>query len=73
MAAVSKLDIPGAIADSAYALHHLGDLPEVAGRQVGVLGFCLGGTLAYHVAAVAQPATAVCLLRLGHRRALECG
>lgn len=59
MAAVSKLDIPGAIADSAYALHHLGDLPEVAGHEVGVLGFCLGGTLAYHVAAVAQPATAV--------------
>jgi carboxymethylenebutenolidase len=59
MAAASKLDFPGAIADAAYALHHLSELPEVAGHEVGVLGFCLGGTLAYHVAAVAQPTTAV--------------
>jgi carboxymethylenebutenolidase len=58
-AAVSKLDIPGAIADATYALHHLGDVPEVAGHGTGVIGFCLGGTIAYHVAAVAEPKTAV--------------
>ena len=36
MAAVSTLDIPGAIADASYALHHLGGVPETAGRGVGV-------------------------------------
>jgi carboxymethylenebutenolidase len=70
MEAVGQLDFPGAIADASYALHHLGDLAETAGQPVGVLGFCLGGTLAYHVAAAAQPATAVCYYGSGIPEAL---
>ena len=71
MAKVGQLDLPGAIADSGVALHHLAALPEVAGHAVGALGFCLGGTLAYHLAAVAQPATAVCYYGSGIADALS--
>jgi carboxymethylenebutenolidase len=71
MAKSGELDVPGAIADSAIALDHLAGLPEVAGRAVGVLGFCLGGTLAYHLAAVARPATAVCYYGSGIADALS--
>jgi carboxymethylenebutenolidase len=35
-------------------------MPEVGGRSVGVLGFCLGGSLAYFTAVGADPAAAVC-------------
>ena len=70
MAAVAQLDVPGAIADSGVALDHLRALPETAGRPVGVLGFCLGGTIAYHLAAVAEPATAVCYYGSGIAEAL---
>jgi carboxymethylenebutenolidase len=57
-AAVGELDVPGAIADSMVALEHLRALPETGGAA-GVLGFCLGGTLAFAVAQDADPATAV--------------
>lgn len=57
-AEVAKLDVPTAIADAVAALGVLGDLPEVAGRP-GVLGFCLGGTLAWGVAAAGDPSCAV--------------
>lgn len=53
-----ELDTAGAIEDAVVALKHLRGLPEVKG-PVGVLGFCLGGTLAYAVAQEADPATAV--------------
>ena len=43
----------------------------MAGHAVGALGFCLGGTLAYHLAAVAQPATAVCYYGSGIADALS--
>jgi carboxymethylenebutenolidase len=55
---VAKLDVPQAIDDSVAALGALADLPEVAGRP-GVLGFCLGGTLAWGVAAAGDPSCAV--------------
>jgi carboxymethylenebutenolidase len=58
-AAVRELDIGGAIEDAAVALAHLRTLPEVTG-DAGVLGFCLGGTLAFGVAQAADPAVAVC-------------
>ncbi|MGI8715916.1 MAG: dienelactone hydrolase family protein [Solirubrobacteraceae bacterium] len=58
MAAAQELDMGGAIADSITALDHLRGLPEVDG-PAGVLGFCLGGTLAFGVAGGADPATAV--------------
>jgi carboxymethylenebutenolidase len=58
MAAVQQLDVPGAIADAIVALEHLRGLPETGGAA-GVLGFCLGGMLAFGVAKGADPATAV--------------
>ncbi len=57
-AAVSALDIPGAIEDAIAALGTLRTLPEVTGGA-GVLGFCLGGTLAFGVAIGADPETLV--------------
>ena len=50
--------LPTGIADCVAALHRLEELPEVRGGA-GVMGFCLGGLLAYHVAALAHPAAAV--------------
>lgn len=58
-AAVSQLDFPGAIADTLVALEHLRGLPEVDG-DAGLLGFCLGGSLAYFAAVQGDPAVAVC-------------
>jgi carboxymethylenebutenolidase len=55
-----RLDPQGAVEDSLAALAALGERPEVGGRAVGVLGFCLGGTLAYEVAVAGDPALAVC-------------
>jgi carboxymethylenebutenolidase len=57
-AAVGELGLPGAVADSVVALEHLRGMPETTG-EAGVLGFCLGGTLAFAVAQSADPATAV--------------
>ena len=45
-----RFDFPQGVADCVGALHALGDLPEVHGG-VGVVGFCLGGTMAYLAAA----------------------
>jgi carboxymethylenebutenolidase len=58
MAAAGKLDHEGAVEDSIVALEHLRGLPEVTG-PVGVLGFCLGGSLAFAVAVNADPAAAI--------------
>jgi carboxymethylenebutenolidase len=54
METVSKLDFPRAIGDCIAAYNRLGGLPEVAGGA-GVMGFCLGGTLAWAVAARTDP------------------
>jgi carboxymethylenebutenolidase len=53
-AAAGELDAPGAIEDAIVALGALRALPEVRGGT-GVLGFCLGGTLAFGVAVGAHP------------------
>jgi carboxymethylenebutenolidase len=53
-----KFDFPQGVADCVAALHALEELPEVDGG-VGVVGFCLGGTLGYLTAAVASPACCV--------------
>lgn len=58
LAKVQELDPRLAVADCTAALGHLGGLAEVAGRP-GVLGFCLGGTLAWGVAAAGDPACCV--------------
>jgi carboxymethylenebutenolidase len=71
MAAVQRLDQAGAIEDSVTALRALRELPEVGGRPVGVLGFCLGGRLAYEVAAASDPALAVCYYGSGIADSLD--
>lgn len=68
---VQRLDQAGAVEDSVLALDTLRELPSVGGRPVGVLGFCLGGTLAYEVAIAADPAAAVCYYGSGIPDALE--
>jgi carboxymethylenebutenolidase len=70
-AAMGRLDLPGAVEDAAVALAYLRGLPEVGGASAGVLGFCLGGTLAYGVAAAADPAVAVCYYGSGIAEALD--
>lgn len=76
--AVRRLDQQGAVEDSVAALEALRERTEVGGRPVGVLGFCLGGGLAYEVAAVADPAAAVCYYgssipdRLDQADRIEC-
>jgi len=55
---VSRFDFPQGVADCVAALERLRSLPEVSGGT-GVMGFCLGGTLAWFVAAAADPDVAV--------------
>lgn len=45
-----RFDVEKGVADSAAALAHLRSLPEVHGGT-GVIGFCLGGSIAYFLAA----------------------
>ena len=59
MQAMSDFDPAGAVQDSIIALEYLRGLEEVDG-PVGVVGFCLGGSLAFGVAAESDPAVAVC-------------
>jgi carboxymethylenebutenolidase len=47
---VSRFDVERGVDDAAAALGHLAALPEVEGG-VAVVGFCLGGSIAYFVAA----------------------
>ena len=51
---VMQLDGEKAVADSLATLAHLRQLPEVTG-PVGVLGFCLGGTVAVGCALAGDP------------------
>ncbi len=55
---VQQLDFPQAVADCAAALDRLAQLSGST-RQPAVLGFCLGGTLAWAVAANGQPSCCV--------------
>jgi carboxymethylenebutenolidase len=57
---VQQLDVPLAVSDSIDALRALRELPEVTDGKAGVLGFCLGGTLAFGVAIDGDPDVAVC-------------
>lgn len=59
MAMMPRFDFALGIADCSAALDRLLALPEVDGRAA-VLGFCLGGGLAFGVAAANEPAAAVC-------------
>ncbi|RJL30407.1 dienelactone hydrolase family protein [Bailinhaonella thermotolerans] len=60
----ARFDFAQGVADSITALRHLTALPEVTGKT-GVLGFCLGGTVAYGVAAEAEPDALVSLYGSG--------
>jgi len=51
LALVQQVDWPAAVADVGTAVQHLRGMLEVAGG-VGLVGFCFGGGLAFHVAAV---------------------
>ena len=57
MGQVANLDPAKAVADCVAALDHLSGLDEVS--RAGVIGFCLGGTLAFGVAQAADPAVCV--------------
>jgi len=47
------------VTDLGAALDHLRSLPEVAGQKVAVMGYCLGGFLAYTLACHFDPDAAV--------------
>jgi carboxymethylenebutenolidase len=68
---VSSLDRDQAIADLGAALDVIGSDPGVDGTPA-VLGFCLGGTLAFGVAARFEPAACVCYYGSGVRSMLDC-
>jgi carboxymethylenebutenolidase len=72
-ATVQKLDNELAVRDSIDALKTLRGLPEVSDGRAGVLGFCLGGTLAFQVAAQDDPDVAVCYYGSGIAGMLEAG
>jgi carboxymethylenebutenolidase len=69
--AAGELDQDLAVEDAVAALAHLRDLPEVTEGRAGVLGFCLGGTLAWRVAAHSDPDVAVCYYGSGIPDALD--
>jgi carboxymethylenebutenolidase len=51
---LQRLDQRQAVDDAAAALDYLRTLPETGGKA-GVVGFCMGGRLAYELAAAAEP------------------
>jgi carboxymethylenebutenolidase len=55
---VQQLDFPQAVSDCSTALNHLASVSG-GDRQPAVMGFCLGGTLAWGVAAAAEPSVCV--------------
>jgi carboxymethylenebutenolidase len=57
-AKVQQLDFPAAVGDCIAALGHLAAQPGIDAAPA-VMGFCLGGTLAWAVAANAEPSVCV--------------
>jgi carboxymethylenebutenolidase len=66
----SRLDAAQAADDCAAALDYLRAMPEVGGRA-GVMGFCLGGRLAYEVGVRANPDVVVSYYGAGIADRLE--
>jgi carboxymethylenebutenolidase len=54
----AQFDVAQGVADAAAAFDRLAELPEVEGG-LGVIGFCLGGTIAFFLAARAELAAVV--------------
>jgi carboxymethylenebutenolidase len=71
MAAAHRLDHAAAVGDAVDALEVLRAMPEVLERRAGVLGFCLGGTLAYMAAVEGDPDVAVAYYGSGIPAALD--
>jgi carboxymethylenebutenolidase len=65
-----RFDAQQGVADSVAALGHLKELPEVEGG-IGVIGFCLGGTVAYFVAGQTEVAALVSYYGSGVQDSLE--
>jgi carboxymethylenebutenolidase len=71
MQAAQQLDFAAAVGDAIAAVALLRSMPEVDGERVGVIGFCLGGTLAYQVAVHGTPDVAVVYYGSGIPGALD--
>lgn len=56
----SALTNGGIESDIDAALAHLGDLPQADSGRVGIIGFCVGGFMAFLAACRTDAATAVC-------------
>jgi len=69
MAAVGRLDRDRAVEDGVHAVAYLRGMSEA--RDAGVFGYCLGGMLAYLVAAADAPAVAVCYYPSGSNTRLD--
>jgi carboxymethylenebutenolidase len=67
----SEVDQETRIGDLLAALAHLKALPEVNGHRTAVLGYCLGGNLAYGVAAAGDPDACVSYYGSGIASQLE--
>jgi carboxymethylenebutenolidase len=65
-----RFDVEQGVADSVAALGHLRRLLEVEGG-IGVIGFCLGGTVAYFVAGQTEVAALVSYYGSGVQDSLE--
>ena len=65
-----RLDEAQAVDDIAAALEHARGLPEAGGRA-GVLGFCMGGRLAYKVGVASNPDVVVSYYGSGIANQLE--
>ena len=70
MAMAQGYDWSHVAADLGAAFDHLATMAETVGR-VGVMGFCFGGTLAFHAAADLRPACAVSYYGSGVAAALD--
>jgi len=66
----TRFDAERGLADALAALRHLSALPEAAGG-LGVVGFCFGGTVAYQLAARADPTATVSFYGSGVPDALD--
>src|SRR5579859_3258888 len=67
---LQRLDEPRAVIDAGAALDRLRALPEVT-AGAGVIGFCMGGRIGYHVTARSQPDAAVLYYGSGTADALD--
>lgn len=70
MSLLQSLDFAQAGTDVASAVDCLRSLPEVTGK-IAVIGYCMGGQLAYRAAATGKPDAAVCYYGGGIQQNLE--